>query len=123
MNTRSPCSFRCSLVAALLLLPAVACSGSSGSGGAVFPATTDPGTAAAPGRLATGGGRDLGGFPDTGPGAKGDATGKETTHPALGRASEEHANCDGGFCIEGPDGSVCTAECVEDCPEGWACRG
>ena len=36
----------------------------------------------------------------------------------FGRGCEEHADCAGGWCIEGPDGLVCTVECVDSCPEG-----
>jgi hypothetical protein len=29
----------------------------------------------------------------------------------------------GGYCIEGMSGLVCTASCVESCPEDWECQG
>ncbi len=31
--------------------------------------------------------------------------------------------CQGGFCIEAQFGFVCTEECVEECQEGWECKG
>jgi hypothetical protein len=33
----------------------------------------------------------------------------------------ENGDCFSGFCIEGPAGKVCTAVCIDDCPEGWSC--
>jgi hypothetical protein len=30
--------------------------------------------------------------------------------------------CDPGLCIQGPDGTVCTKTCYEDCAEGWSCE-
>jgi len=32
-------------------------------------------------------------------------------------------DCDSGFCVEGVEGFVCTVQCLEECPEGWVCRG
>ncbi|HOU54778.1 MAG TPA: MopE-related protein [Myxococcota bacterium] len=37
--------------------------------------------------------------------------------PCLG-----NADCESGFCVEGPDGPVCSRTCVLECPEDWACR-
>ena len=31
--------------------------------------------------------------------------------------------CLSGFCVEGTFGGVCTQACLEDCPEGWKCKG
>ncbi len=42
---------------------------------------------------------------------------------ALGCPCQENVECLGGYCVEGPTGFVCTEECIEDCPEGWACVG
>ena len=30
--------------------------------------------------------------------------------------------CTSGWCVEGPDGNVCTESCIDSCPGGWACR-
>jgi hypothetical protein len=30
-------------------------------------------------------------------------------------------DCDAGYCIETPDGPLCTATCVEECPFDWTC--
>jgi len=30
--------------------------------------------------------------------------------------------CESGFCVEGPDGPLCSRTCVLECPEEWACR-
>ncbi len=43
--------------------------------------------------------------------------------PRVGIPCLGHGDCGGGFCVEGPDGSVCTVECVDSCPTGWLCRG
>jgi hypothetical protein len=29
----------------------------------------------------------------------------------------------GGYCVPGPNGSVCTSTCISDCPVGWTCKG
>jgi hypothetical protein len=42
--------------------------------------------------------------------------------PDLGEACDTSADCPGGFCVEGPDGDVCTYGCTDGCPEGWSCR-
>jgi hypothetical protein len=34
---------------------------------------------------------------------------------------ETGADCFSGFCIQTPDGKVCTTTCVEECPAGWEC--
>ncbi|MBM4354750.1 MAG: hypothetical protein FJ109_13345, partial [Deltaproteobacteria bacterium] len=31
------------------------------------------------------------------------------------------SECGSGFCIQTPDGKVCTLECLEECPFGWLC--
>jgi hypothetical protein len=31
--------------------------------------------------------------------------------------------CLSGFCVEGTFGGVCTQACLEDCPDGWKCKG
>lgn len=31
-------------------------------------------------------------------------------------------DCDSGWCVESPDGQVCTSTCTASCPEGWECR-
>ena len=36
---------------------------------------------------------------------------------------EHNEQCTTGFCIDGPDGKVCTKTCIDDCPEHWACEG
>ena len=48
------------------------------------------------------------------------AVGRES----VGRACRGHDDCELGFCIAGPDGSVCTSTCIgaSDCPCGWTCR-
>ncbi|MFO0744575.1 MAG: hypothetical protein U1F43_02740 [Myxococcota bacterium] len=43
--------------------------------------------------------------------------------PDFGNACLENTDCSTGYCVEGPNGSVCTKTCVELCPDGWDCRG
>ena len=40
----------------------------------------------------------------------------------LNSCEEDSDCCDPGLCIQGPDGSVCTKTCYEDCAEGWSCE-
>ena len=35
----------------------------------------------------------------------------------------ENTDCNSGYCVEGPTGSVCTETCIETCPDGWSCKG
>ena len=28
----------------------------------------------------------------------------------------------GGWCVEGPDSTVCTYPCIDSCPDGWTCK-
>ncbi len=41
----------------------------------------------------------------------------------FGCPCDDNKECLGGFCVEGPQGFVCTNECFEECPEGWHCKG
>jgi len=34
----------------------------------------------------------------------------------------QNTDCEGGFCVEGVDGLVCTRPCTTDCPDDWLCR-
>ncbi len=38
-----------------------------------------------------------------------------------GYPCESGTECESGFCIQTPDGKVCTLQCVEECPFGWLC--
>ncbi len=42
--------------------------------------------------------------------------------PRFGRPCVEHGDCPEGWCVAGPDGSVCSADCVDYCPKGWSCQ-
>jgi len=35
----------------------------------------------------------------------------------------ENSDCNSGYCVEGPTGSVCTRNCETECPEDWRCTG
>jgi hypothetical protein len=41
----------------------------------------------------------------------------------MGGKCKDDADCQFGYCIEGPDGKICTSTCIEDCPPGWTCKG
>jgi hypothetical protein len=42
---------------------------------------------------------------------------------SFGAPCESNEDCLSGYCIEGPDGLMCTKLCVEDCPTGFECVG
>lgn len=35
----------------------------------------------------------------------------------------QNIDCLSGFCVEGPDGSICTDACLTECPGGFSCQG
>ncbi len=41
----------------------------------------------------------------------------------FGGPCSSNADCESGWCVEGPEGFVCTSNCIEDCPPGWQCKG
>jgi len=41
----------------------------------------------------------------------------------FGCPCESNGDCASGYCVEGPQGFVCTQTCLEDCPDGWSCKG
>ncbi|MFT5432690.1 MAG: hypothetical protein ACI9OJ_003392, partial [Myxococcota bacterium] len=43
--------------------------------------------------------------------------------PGFGEACEGNADCETGWCVEGPGGGVCTQTCFEECPSNWFCKG
>ncbi len=50
----------------------------------------------------------------------------EVTEPdeevPMGAACNDNDDCGFGYCIEGPEGKVCTHTCIDGCPPGWACQ-
>jgi len=40
----------------------------------------------------------------------------------LGAACFANPDCASGYCIDGPDGPICSRTCVDTCPEGYSCR-
>ena len=34
----------------------------------------------------------------------------------------DNDDCNSGWCLDGPDGKVCSETCDGDCPEGWSCK-
>ena len=56
-----------------------------------------------------------------------DIDGGDTFTPCLGAflcPCVDNLQCQSNFCIDSPDGRVCTKMCYEetDCPDGWSCR-
>ena len=43
--------------------------------------------------------------------------------PRFGEACEGHDDCPEGFCVQVDEGRLCTARCVQTCPDGWTCAG
>ncbi|MFO0747272.1 MAG: MopE-related protein [Myxococcota bacterium] len=41
----------------------------------------------------------------------------------FGAPCQGNADCLSGYCVEGPDGFVCTRSCVDECDPGFDCRG
>ena len=41
----------------------------------------------------------------------------------MGTPCNDNDDCGFGYCIEGPDGKICTHTCIPDCPSGWTCQG
>ncbi len=41
--------------------------------------------------------------------------------PRFGEPCLEHGDCEGGWCAVTDVGRLCTANCVDVCPQGWAC--
>ena len=41
----------------------------------------------------------------------------------FGCGCSDNGDCMSGFCVPSSQGFVCTEECLEDCPEGWECKG
>jgi hypothetical protein len=43
--------------------------------------------------------------------------------PDCGLPCEGNDECLSGWCVEGPDGDICTKTCEADCPPGMSCQG
>ncbi len=120
---------------AVVSLALLSCSGSSGDGkpslGIVGDGLTDSGggggadAAAAGGNDGRSGGHDLRWTdrPGAQPGTEDSAHIPEKAPGQLGDPCHENSDCVSGFCIEGHDGFICTRTCIDDCPEGYACKG
>ena len=39
-----------------------------------------------------------------------------------GEPCEENADCPGGWCVDGPEGGLCTSTCDDECDPGWSCQ-
>ncbi|MFO0751475.1 MAG: hypothetical protein U1F43_38275 [Myxococcota bacterium] len=58
-------------------------------------------------------------FPDTG---TVDTNDGEIVPGGFGAACQGNSSCDSGWCVEGPEGYICTTECIESCPADFDCR-
>ncbi len=45
------------------------------------------------------------------------------TPGGFGAACAQNTDCLDGFCVEGPEGFICTRGCDAECPDGFDCRG
>ena len=56
----------------------------------------------------------------------GEQTGEETGGndfvEDIGEACDNNEQCISGFCLPGPDGKVCTQQCITSCPDEWECE-
>ena len=52
-----------------------------------------------------------------------DTGAEEFGGPHFGDACESNEDCPEGWCVEGPDNTICTENCVTECPEAWTCKG
>ncbi|MGB0589470.1 MAG: MopE-related protein [Myxococcota bacterium] len=43
--------------------------------------------------------------------------------PDCGLPCDDDSECLSGWCVEGPDGDICTKTCEADCPPGMSCQG
>ncbi len=59
---------------------------------------------------------------DTATGQPPDAGG-ETVAGGFGSPCQGNLDCLDGYCVEGPEGFVCTSQCESTCPSGYDCRG
>ena len=46
----------------------------------------------------------------------------EVAAGAFGAPCVGNADCDSGYCVEGPDGYICTRACDTNCPAGYDCK-
>ena len=46
----------------------------------------------------------------------------ESHSETFGKPCVNNNDCNPGWCVHGPDGDVCTDQCLACCPEGWLCR-
>ncbi|MFT7622742.1 MAG: hypothetical protein ACI9WU_001917 [Myxococcota bacterium] len=57
-------------------------------------------------------------FDGAGPG-EGDA---DPPEGEFGWPCDANTDCNSEWCVEGPDGDVCSKTCIDECPGGWDCK-
>ncbi|GMV38827.1 MAG: hypothetical protein AMXMBFR64_05430 [Myxococcales bacterium] len=106
----------------LALVPLLACSedgvrGATGDGDAGANVVTDTADAAESG--------DLGVLPTPDGGTKPDVTPDTAGRTPLAGTGEPcvtNQDCESGWCLNGPDESICTETCLETCPAAYVCK-
>jgi len=48
--------------------------------------------------------------------------GEEEEEVPMGTPCNDNSDCGFGYCIEGPEGKMCTHTCIDGCPPGWTCK-
>ena len=61
--------------------------------------------------------------PSDGSNPQPDTSGGEIVAGEFGAPCQGNVDCVDGFCVEGPEGFVCTKGCETECPNGFDCRG
>ncbi len=62
---------------------------------------------------------------DTGGDTTSDTGAPADTEPSdggFGAPCNGNSDCDSGWCVESPEGYICTKECLEECPTGFDCK-
>ena len=61
---------------------------------------------------------------DTGPDGDADTSDADVAPcpGCVGSPCQGNSDCFSGYCVPGPNGSVCTDVCSLECPDGWSCR-
>ena len=78
--------------------------------------TTDTGTSG------TSGTSDTGPAPTTDTGITDETTEPDPIDESVGESCEGPEDCLSGLCVPGPNGYICTKGCIDDCPNGFACK-
>ena len=102
------------------------CGGSSLSGNVLsdVPVSTDnntniPDTSI----LLDGQGTDLSSKPDANSDGSSSQSDTAVEPGTFGAHCDSNSDCESGYCVEDATGYICTEVCLDECPEGFACKG